>query len=74
MVLAGAKHPNAAACFLGWFDSPDGQAQQLKYEFKGNATDPTGMPPGAKIASALTEANATTEGDTADAFAKLATG
>jgi iron(III) transport system substrate-binding protein len=74
VVLAGAKHPNAAACFLGWFDSPEGQAQQLKYEFKGNETSPSGAPAGAKIASALNEGDATVEGKTADQFASLTTG
>ncbi len=74
VVLAGAKHPNAAACFLGWFDSPEGQAQQLKYEFKGNETTPTGGPAGSTIAAATNENDATVEGDTATAFAALTTG
>lgn len=74
VVLTGAKHPNAAACFLGWFDSPEGQAQQLKYEFKGNETTPSGAAASAKIASALNEADATAEGKTATAFASLTTG
>lgn len=74
VVMAGAKHPNAAACFLGWFDSPEGQAQQLKYEFKGNETKPSGVPADAKIASALNEADATVEAKTTDAFAALTTG
>lgn len=74
VVLAGAKHPNAAACFLGWFDSPEGQAQQLKYEFKGNETTPSGAPAGTTIASALNEADATAEAKTADEFASLSTG
>jgi len=73
VVLAGAKHPNAAACFLGWFDSPEGQAQQLKYEYKGNETKPSGVPADSKIASALTESDATAEAKTADAFASLTT-
>lgn len=74
VVLAGAKHPNAAACFLGWFDSPEGQAAQLKTEFKGNETTPSGVPAGAKIASATDASDANAEAKTADEFATLSTG
>jgi iron(III) transport system substrate-binding protein len=54
VVLAGAQHPNAAACFLGWFGSPEGQAQQLAIEYKDNADRPAGVPAGAEVAVALT--------------------
>jgi iron(III) transport system substrate-binding protein len=74
IVLAGAKHPNAAACFLGWFDSPEGQAMQLKTEFKGNETTPTGLPAGSKVAAASTTADAAVEAKTADEFATLSAG
>lgn len=74
LVLAGAKHPNAAACFLGWFDGQEGQALQLKIEYKGNQTSPSGLPSGAKEASAANAADASVEANTADAFAKLSTG
>jgi iron(III) transport system substrate-binding protein len=74
VVLAGAAHPNAAACFLGWFDSPEGQAMQLKTEFKGNETTPAGLPAGSTIASAKNSADAAVEARTSDAFAKLSTG
>jgi iron(III) transport system substrate-binding protein len=74
IVISGADHPNAAACFLGWFDSPEGQSMQLKTEFKGNETTPSGLPSGAQIASAKNEADATAEAKTADEFATLSTG
>jgi iron(III) transport system substrate-binding protein len=74
LVLAGAKHPNAAACFLGWFDSPEGQALQLKTEYKGNETEPSGLPSGAQIASAKSSDDAAVEAKTADEFATLTTG
>jgi iron(III) transport system substrate-binding protein len=50
LLMKGAKHPNAAKCFLAWKAGTGGQAAQLKYEFKGNSTTPTGMPAGAKFA------------------------
>lgn len=74
IVLTGAKHPNAAACFLGWFDSPEGQALQLKTEFKGNETKPSGVPASSQIAAAANAADASVEAKTADEFAKLSTG
>jgi iron(III) transport system substrate-binding protein len=74
IVMAGAKHPNAAACFLGWFDSPAGQALQLKTEFKGNETTPSGVPSGAQIAAAKNEQDAQVEAKTTDEFAKLSAG
>jgi iron(III) transport system substrate-binding protein len=53
VVLAKAQHPNAAACFLGWFGSSEGQAQQLKVESKGNADQLT-TAPGAKLSVSTT--------------------
>lgn len=53
VVLAGAKHPNAAACFLGWFGSDQGQAQQLKVEYKDNQDEPSDMAPGSKPSVAV---------------------
>jgi len=49
LILDGAKHPNAAACFFSWWGSADGQAQQLKYEFKEDLTQPKGLPSSAKL-------------------------
>ena len=54
VVLAGAQHPNAAACFLGWFGSPEGQAQQLAVEYKANADRPEGLPADAQLSVAVT--------------------
>ena len=71
IVMKGAAHPNAAACFFGWWTSPDGQAQQLKYEFKGNKTTPDGLPAGAKLVAINGPEEAQTATDTATEFAKL---
>jgi iron(III) transport system substrate-binding protein len=57
VILTKALHPNAAACFLGWFGSAEGQAQQLKVEFKGNADQPVPMPSGAALSVASTVEN-----------------
>jgi iron(III) transport system substrate-binding protein len=54
VVLAEAKHPNAAACFLGWFGSARGQAQQLKVEYKDNQNAPSTTAPGSKPSVAVT--------------------
>ncbi len=71
LVLKGAAHPNAAACFFGWWTSPDGQAQQLKYEFKENKTTPDGLPAGAKLVAINDPQEAQTATDTATEFAKI---
>jgi iron(III) transport system substrate-binding protein len=54
VILSGAQHPNAAACFLGWFGSPQGQAEQLKVEYKDNADKPANMGPGSTLSVAVT--------------------
>lgn len=75
VILKGAAHPNAAACFLGWWTSKDGgQAAQLKYEFKGNETMPAGVPAGAALGAINTPAQADIQSSVADAFAKLTSG
>jgi iron(III) transport system substrate-binding protein len=71
IVMKGAAHPNAAACFFGWWTSAEGQAQQLKYEFKENKTTPDGLPAGAKLVAINDPQEAQTATDTATAFAKL---
>jgi iron(III) transport system substrate-binding protein len=59
MVLAKAQHPNAAACFMSWWGGPEGQAQQLKVEFKSNTDSPAGLPATSKLSvSTTTEADA----------------
>jgi iron(III) transport system substrate-binding protein len=71
VVLKGAAHPNAAACFYGWWLSAEGQAQQLKYEFKSDKTTPDGLPAGAKLVAINDPQEAQTATDTASKFAKL---
>lgn len=72
IVVKGAAHPNAAACFLGWWISKDGgQAQQLKYEFKGNDDKPKGMPANAKLGALTSEQDATLQDKVATDFAGL---
>lgn len=70
-IMKDAAHPNAAACFFGWWTGPEGQAQQLKYEFKENKTTPDGLPAGAKLVAINDPAEAQTATDTATEFAKL---
>jgi iron(III) transport system substrate-binding protein len=71
-IVKGAAHPNAAACFLGWWISKDGgQAQQLKYEFKGNEDKPAGMPADAKLGALTSEEDAALQNKVGDQFASL---
>jgi len=75
IVLKGAQHPNAAKCFLGWWISPDGgQAAQLKYEFKGNQTEPEGVPATAKLGAIATPEDAALQTSVATKFAALTGG
>ncbi|GFG50090.1 hypothetical protein MAGR_15310 [Mycolicibacterium agri] len=52
VILSGAQHPNAAACFLSWFGGPEGQAQQLAVEYKGNSDKPANLPPNVQLSVA----------------------
>lgn len=75
IVLKGAPHPNAAKCFLGWWISPDGgQAAQLKYEYKGNQTEPEGVPAAAKLGAISSPDDASLQTKIASEFAKLTPG
>jgi len=75
IILKGAQHPNAAKCFLGWWISPDGgQAAQLKYEFKGNQTEPDGVPATAKLGAIATPEDAALQTSVATKFASLTGG
>ena len=49
ILMKGAQHPNAAACFLSWWGSEEGQAQQLAIEYKANTDVPSTVPKGAKL-------------------------
>jgi iron(III) transport system substrate-binding protein len=72
IVVKGAAHPNAAACFLGWWTSPDGgQAAQLKYEFKGNEDEPKSVPSTAKLGAITSAAEADVQAGVAEEFASL---
>jgi len=75
IVLKGAPHPNAAKCFLGWWVSPDGgQAAQLKYEYKGNQTEPEGVPASSKLGAISSPDDAALQTSVASKFAKLTPG
>jgi iron(III) transport system substrate-binding protein len=46
-IMEASPRKNAAACFIGWFVSPEGQETQSKIEFKTNDTIPPDAPAGA---------------------------
>jgi iron(III) transport system substrate-binding protein len=71
LVVKGAQHANAAGCFFSWWTSPEGQAQQLKYEFKTNKTTPDGLPAGAKLVAINSPDEAALATDAANQFANL---
>lgn len=71
VVLSEAKHPNAAACFLGWFGSAQGQAQQLKVEYKDNQDTPANAPAGSKPSVAVTPKQQALLNSTAAAISEL---
>lgn len=70
MVLKGAEHPNAAKCFLGWWGSAEGQAQQEKYEYKTNTDTGAGMPASATTAFATDQDTQKIITDATDAVSK----
>jgi iron(III) transport system substrate-binding protein len=51
ILITGSKHANAAKCFLSWWASPEGLAQQLKYEYKSNDAKPADLPASATLAA-----------------------
>jgi iron(III) transport system substrate-binding protein len=59
VLLKGAQHPNAAACFLSWWGGAEGQAQQLKYEYKANTDVPGNVPSTAQFAFVVKPADQT---------------
>lgn len=72
IVLDGAPHANAAACFISWFASKDGgEAAQLQYEFKNNETEPSGLAKDAVLAIPVTEKDSDLKSETAEQFAAL---
>ena len=74
MVLKDAAHPNAATCFMAWWGSPEGQAQQLKYEFKSNDTAPKGLPSTTKLGALTDASQAGPQTEIATEFAKIVAG
>ena len=50
VIISETPHPNAAMCFLGWYGSEEGMAQQLEFEFKDNVAEPDVIPSGADFA------------------------
>jgi iron(III) transport system substrate-binding protein len=71
VIMKDAPHPNAAACFLAWWGSPDGQAVMFKNEFKKNLTSPPDLPAGAQLVPINTPDQAKVANATADALANL---
>jgi len=71
MLVSGAAHPNAAACFLGWWGGPEGQAQQLAVELKANDDAPADLPAGATLAFVTDPESQTVVTDTTVQLAEL---
>lgn len=46
-IMEASPRKNAAACFIGWFVSEEGQETQRRIEFKTNETVPSDAPAGA---------------------------
>jgi iron(III) transport system substrate-binding protein len=72
VILNKSPHPNAARCFLSWWGSPEGQAQQLKVEYKENLSKPDGLPASAKLAAIADADQAASVADVANTLAPLA--
>jgi iron(III) transport system substrate-binding protein len=70
-ILAKAAHPEAAACFMSWWVSADGMAQQTKYEFRSNADAPSDLPAGSKLVAIDSPDKAKLATDTATQLADL---
>lgn len=71
LLAKNAQHPNAAACFLSWWGSPEGQAQQFKYEFKKDVTRPKAIPEDAELAAITNKKQAALATDVASEYAKI---
>lgn len=70
-IMSDAAHPNAAACFLAWYASDEGQAQQLEFEFKGNDTAPADVPDTTELVNIETEEDATMIAEVGETLAGL---
>lgn len=57
-IMEASPRKNAAACFIAWFVSEEGQATQLEVEFKTNDTIPPAAPAGAVFVAIDTEEEA----------------
>jgi iron(III) transport system substrate-binding protein len=71
VIMKQTPHPNASVCFLAWWGSQEGQAQQLKVEQKENQSQPTGLPAGAQIAAITSQQVAASVADVATEMSKL---
>jgi len=60
MLVADAAHPNAAACFVQWWVSPEAVALREEIDYMGNSTMPKGVDPDAAVASISTPEEAAT--------------
>jgi iron(III) transport system substrate-binding protein len=70
-VVKGAQHPNAAACLVGWLNSPDGLDLQAQQEFKHNEDTLSTLPAGATLVNIDTPEKATTDADAATKVAAI---
>jgi iron(III) transport system substrate-binding protein len=49
VVVKGAPHPNAAACFAAWTGSLSGSKAELSLTYASNTDEPGGAPAGSKV-------------------------
>jgi ABC-type Fe3+ transport system substrate-binding protein len=69
-VLNGAKHPNAAACWVGWVATAGKQIHD-ESEFKSNETVPSSAPEGAEILAIDTPEKAEEVGRMSDIIGEI---
>jgi len=70
-VVKGAQHPNAAACLIGWMNSPEGLDLQAQNEFKHNDDTLSTLPAGATLVNIDTAEKATLDADVATKVAAI---
>jgi ABC-type Fe3+ transport system substrate-binding protein len=73
VVLEGARHPNAAMCFIGWI-ATEGAELYLEAESKFNDTIPPDAPEGAQVVAVETPEDAGLVGDVAGQLGEIITG
>ena len=72
-VLEGARHPNAAMCFIGWV-ATEGSETYLTAESKFNDTVPPDAPEGAQVVAVETPEDAALVGDVGGQLGGVITG